>query len=196
MQKIHFWGRHDTHECVTFCTNPYQYQSNSVHRQIRLAKRHYPILRVGTETLVTMKLFVPWILFFLLGLGSSSSDLDCFLDQQECEIHPDNLITTVTEVLTMDQCLGLCQDEFTCVAFTHFGPESYPFRDTCMLFSSCSERRPCQGCTTGSSQSECLCSVKYSSEIDSGNLVGVISAVDEHDCKRKCIVEEMCKVCF
>ena len=176
-------------ECVTVCRNPYQ--SYSVHRQIRLAKRHCPILRV-----VTMKLFVAWILFFLLGLASSSSDLDCFLDQQECEIHPDNLITTVTDVLTMNQCLALCQDEFTCVAFTHFGSESYPFSDTCMLFSSCSERRPCQGCTTGSSQSECLCSIQFSSKIDSGNLVGVISAVDEHDCKRKCIVEEMCKVCF
>ena len=139
---------------------------------------------------VTMKFLV----FLLFELASSSSDLDCFLDHQECEIHPDNLINTVTDVPTMEQCLALCQDEFTCVAFTHFGSQAYPLRESCVMFSSCSERRPCQGCTTGSSQSECLCSINYSSEIDSNNFVGMLSAVDEHDCKRKCIVEEMCKV--
>ena len=87
-----------------------------------------------------MKPFLLWSLLFLES-ASCSSDLDCFLDQQECEIHPDNLITTVTNVSTMDQCLGLCQDELTCVAFTHFGSESYPFRDACMLFSHCKKRR-------------------------------------------------------
>jgi len=141
-----------------------------------------------------MKLFVLFSLLIHLALASSSSDLDCFLDHQECEIYPDNLITTVTDVLTMDQCLALCQDELTCVAFTHFGSESYPLRESCMMFSSCSTRRPCQGCTSGSSQSECLCSIKYSSEIDAGNFVGIISAVDEHECKRRCITEDMCKV--
>ena len=140
-----------------------------------------------------MKLLILSSLLFL-ELVSCSSDLDCFLDHQECEIHQDNLITTVTDVPTMDQCLALCQDEFTCVAFTYFGTEGYPLRESCVMFSSCSMRRPCQGCTTGSSQSECLCSIQYSSEIDSGNFVDMVSAVDEHDCKRKCVVEEKCKV--
>ena len=158
--------------------------------------QYSPILLAGTETRCqTMKLFVLWSLLFL-GFVSCSSDLDCFLDHQECEIHPDNLISTVTDVLTMDQCLALCQDELTCVAFTHFGSESYPLSESCMLFSSCSARRPCQGCTTGSSQSTCLCSVQFSSKINSGNFVGVISVGDENECKRKCITEEMCKVCF
>ena len=141
-----------------------------------------------------MKRFVLWFLFLLFQSVSCSSDLDCFLDHEECEIRPHNLITTVMDVLTMDQCLALCQDEFACVSFTHFGAESYPFRDTCMLFSSCITRRPCQDCTTGSSQSECLCSIQYSSEIDSGNFVGVITAGNEHECKRNCFFEEMCEV--
>ena len=110
-----------------------------------------------------MKLLILSSLLFL-ELVSCSSDLDCFLDHQECEIHEDNLITTVTDVPTMDQCLALCQDEFTCVAFTYFGTEGYPLRESCVMFSACSMRRPCQGCTTGSSQSECLCSIQYSSE--------------------------------
>ena len=115
------------------------------HSQIRLAQQCCPIPRGGTATLVKMKLFLPCsLLLLLLEFASSTSDLDCFLDHQECEIHPDNLITTVTDVLTMDQCLALCQDELTCVAFSHFGIDGYPLSESCMLFSSCSVRRPCQ----------------------------------------------------
>ena len=149
------------------------------------ARQCCPIPCAGTAVRrPRMKLFILSSLLFL-ELVSCSSDLDCFLDHQECEIHEDNLITTVTDVPTMDQCLALCQDEFTCVAFTYFGTEGYPLRESCVMFSDCSIRRPCQGCTTGSSQSECLCSIQYSSEIDSGNFVDMVSAVDEHDCKRK-----------
>ena len=159
--------------------------------QIRLIQRGGRFCPIAV---VIMKLFILWSLSFLELVTSSSSDLDCFLDQQECEIHPDNLITTVTDVLTIHQCLALCQDQFTCVAFTHFGPEGFPLRASCVMFSSCATRRPCLGCTTGSSQSECLCSIHYSSGVDSGNFVDMVSAVDEHDCKRRCIFEEMCKV--
>merc|ERR1712212_1431464 len=102
-----------------------------------------------------------------------NSSLDCILDHERCQIMPsDNVIRTVMGVSIMEKCLELCKAEEhsfgnkDCKAFTHFGAESYPFRNSCILFYTCTKRRPCKGCTTGSSQTECTCSIKYSSVID------------------------------
>merc|ERR1719209_2424563 len=89
--------------------------------------------------------------------ATSSSQIDCFLDEQECQIEADNQIDFFTDVPTSEECAQLCNDDRTCTAFTHFGPASYPLHEACILFSSCRERRPCVDCTTGSNQAVCTC---------------------------------------
>ena len=100
------------------------------------------------------------LLVFLSALldATNSSQIDCFLDEQECQIDADNLIDFVTEVATFEECGQLCNDDSTCTAFTHFGAASYPLDEACFLFSSCRERRPCVDCITGSNQADCTCS--------------------------------------
>ena len=67
--------------------------------------------------------------FFLLLCvclaATTSSQIDCFLDEQECQIDADNLIDFVTEVPTSEECGQLCNDDSTCTAFTYFGADSY-----------------------------------------------------------------------
>ena len=148
-------------------------------------------------------LFLIWVPFVL----SSTSNLDCILDHEQCQINPGhpysrNVIRTVMGVSTMEECLDLCKAEVDdnyglrlCKAFTHFGAESFPFRDSCILFSSCTQRRPCKGCTTGSSQTECSCSIKYASVVDDNNFVHDISvASNELDCKKQCLQNGECRV--
>ena len=96
-------------------------------------------------------------LFPLFPLSTSTSLLDCLVDQQQCEITAGSLIQTFFEVPTFEECSALCEDELTCIAFTHFSESGYPFPHGCLLFSSCRRRVGCEGCSTGSTQSECTC---------------------------------------
>ena len=74
--------------------------------------------------------------------------IDCYVDNQECDISADNLIHTYLGVSTYTEC------QLLCVAFTHFDKDGHPFPEGCLLFSSCKEQRACQNCTTGSSQTD------------------------------------------
>ena len=132
------------------------------------------------------------LLFHLVSTGSGSPHIDCFLDNQECAITPDNLIHTYMGIPTIEECLQLCDDEVTCIAFTHYNSDSLPFHDGCLLFSSCRERRPWQDCTTGSSQTECLCGIPYSGDVNLDNFVDLVSATDEQSCKKECITNSEC----
>ena len=91
------------------------------------------------------------LLVFLPLTSCSKVDLDCIHENEECQIvsekRKDNLLRTVMGVSTLESCLALCKSDQgnlngqKCQAVTHFGAESYPFRDACMLFSHCKKRR-------------------------------------------------------
>jgi len=134
--------------------------------------------------------------FALLLLSSSisaSPQIDCFVDKQECDIRPDNLIQTFLGITSIEECRQLCEDEFTCTAFTHFGSDSRPIQDGCLLFSSCKERRACENCTLGTSQTECTCSISYDGLATSDNFVDLVPGVkDEFACKSLCLNESRC----
>ena len=119
------------------------------------------------------------LLWTLLDFGSTkASNLDCFLDEQECEMRPENHLDTVMGVSKMIECLDLCNEDIRCKAFTHLVKE-----ETCRLFSFCpsTERRPCEDCSTGSSQTECLCGINHQSEVYSaGDFLEMIPGINSH----------------
>ena len=53
-------------------------------------------------------------------------------------------IVTFLGISSIEECRILCEDEVTCIAFTHFGSNSHPIPEGCLLFSSCREQRPCK----------------------------------------------------
>ena len=127
--------------------------------------------------------------------AATSSQIDCFLDEQECQVEADNLIDFFTEIPTSKECAQLCNDDRNCTAFTHFGETSYPLHAACFLFSSCRERRLCTDCITGSNQADCTCSVEYEGYLDETNLVDFIGSVpDELACKKLCASDDQCSV--
>ena len=83
-----------------------------------------------------------FLLFLVFSSSSASPHIDCFLDNQECEITSDNLVHTFMGISAIDECRELCEAEVMCAAFTHYGTDSSPIHDACLLFSSCSETRP------------------------------------------------------
>lgn len=135
------------------------------------------------------------LLLFLFLAVSGSPHIDCFVDNQECKISANNLIHTFLGISSIEECRLLCEDEVTCIAFTHFGSNNHPIPDSCLLFSSCRERTPCENCTTGSSQTECTCSITYAGDVTPDNFVNLIGSVpDELACKKLCITDSRCNL--
>ena len=134
-------------------------------------------------------------MLFLFSRVNSGPQIDCFIDLQECDIREDNLISTFLGIPSTEECQQLCEDELTCTAFTHFGSNSHPIPDSCLLFSACKERRACQSCTTGSSQTECTCSISYAGDVTPDNFVGLVPSVqDELACKELCVFDNRCHI--
>ena len=127
--------------------------------------------------------------------ASANPQIDCFLDNQECEIGSNNLLHTYMGITTMEECTALCEDELLCIAFTHFGIAGNPMGEACLLFSGCASRVPCEECITGSSQTECFCSIDYFGHIDNNNFVDLIGGVEsERDCKIHCVSDSKCEL--
>lgn len=62
----------------------------------------------------------------------------CSSQDAACEIRDDNLVGAVGDVSDPDDCRSACQDNSTsCKYFTYFGPQSFPFTNSCLFFSSC-----------------------------------------------------------
>ena len=137
--------------------------------------------------------FIVLLLFSLSPLTQCL--LDCFIDNEECEIHEGNLVQTIMGISSMTECAGLCEDERYCTTFTFFEAGSHPLNEACLLFSSCPKRKSCQGCVTGSSQDSCTCSVKFDGDITADNFFDIVPDVsDELACKRNCANNANCSI--
>ena len=121
--------------------------------------------------------------------------LDCFIDNEECEIHGDNLIQTFMGITSVAECSQLCQDNSACTTFTFFETDSHPLNEACLLFSTCATRRSCENCVTASSQDSCACSVNFDGDISADNFVDIHPDLpDELTCKRNCAENDKCSI--
>ena len=83
-------------------------------------------------------MYITYLLLALLA-GSTLAGLPSHTCSvaQACEIHQ-NLISALAGVETVAECKQLCTDSKDCNIISHFGPNSSPFHNYCMLFSNCS----------------------------------------------------------
>ena len=94
----------------------------------------------------------------------------CSIKEKSCEIHEENLISSVS-VPDVDECRQFCVHLENCQYFSYLGPNNYPLKNYCLLFSSCQVLENCNDCHTedklckGQKISEGNCGVlKYSCE--------------------------------
>ena len=90
----------------------------------------------------------------------------CWVEEQACLVEGDNLLASIPSVPDVTACRQLCQDTDGCELLSHFGAESFPFREHCLLFSSCGSLHACQNCTTED---------RYCYSTCGANVTGVIS---------------------
>jgi hypothetical protein len=78
-----------------------------------------------------------------------------------------------------------------CVFYTYFGPTSFPFADTCILYSTCKNLESCTDCKT-----EDIFCIFCSAPVEGGlgeNLVGVLDdTAEESVCEASCLSEDAC----
>ena len=117
----------------------------------------------------------------------------CFVNNVKCDISEDTLIDVYLET-TWQECSVLCQDEKKCSAFNFFGPESnFHPRNSCLLFSACFKKSPCNDCVIGTNQDDCTCSIGFYGEIDESNFIDMAASVpDEVACKNLCSKTTQC----
>ena len=74
--------------------------------------------------------------------------LNCYhaIEGQVCETNEDDLIETISNVETIEQCRNLCHSNPNCVFFNYFGSNSFPFDKLCMILSSCNSLFECEDC--------------------------------------------------
>ena len=124
-------------------------------------------------------------------------EANCSVEGEACDVGKKNLLTSYAGVETVRECEALCADNLDCEFITHFGPDSFPFRNYCMLFSECGRLTECQDCTT-STTSEELCFPPFCSSKLEGplkeNVLEIIPGVeDERSCKAACRNQSECK---
>ena len=78
--------------------------------------------------------------FFFTDPGFSLQALlegSYYMEGEDCKVDGDNIISIPHNIPTLEQCRQLCYDEELCLFFSYFGDGSFPFTETCMMFSTC-----------------------------------------------------------
>ena len=92
----------------------------------------------------------------ILHLATAHENITCFQDGQECELSDQNLVETAI-VTNWQECSLLCLNSTECYAFTFFGQNSdFLPHNSCLLFSSCRTKLPCNDCVIGKPQVKAL----------------------------------------
>jgi len=71
----------------------------------------------------------------------------CHVEDLMCSMH-ENTLSTLPGVASIEDCRGACNDQPECAFLTYFAADSFPFSETCFLFSACDEVLDCMACTT------------------------------------------------
>ena len=114
------------------------------------------------------------------------------MNDMTCEID-ENFIGIGDNILSAEDCKQECHNNSTgCKAYSFYGPNGAPFRNTCLLFSGCMELSPVEDCVS----EEIECSTSFCSAFVEGtlgdNIIDIKPLVSETACEEACEVEEHC----
>jgi len=91
----------------------------------------------------------PLVIWFIvlpdLAFGQFPNN-PCHIEGQVCEANEDNLVKTISNVETKEECRYLCYNNANCLVFNYFGANSFPFNKLCLILSSCDTLFECEDC--------------------------------------------------
>ena len=116
----------------------------------------------------------------------------CSVEKRMCKIHEDNFISSMSAI-EVEKCRQLCFDLDNCMYFSHFGPDSYPINNYCMLFSSCPVLGNCEDCYTEDKLCHGSCGRNVETPLEDNVIEFIPDVVLEHSCKTLCLDNAKCK---
>ena len=143
------------------------------------------------------------IILFLLfvscckGFQSSAvqqlnSPASCSSNGMECEYNESNLIDSISQVHSEEECRKICEDQTECEFITYFNASANPFSNICRLFKTCDNTVTCNNCVTQNMDCYRTCGSNFVGHMDE-NIIDMIDNIkSELDCKRLCSETEQC----
>ena len=127
---------------------------------------------------------------FLEPFENSSLDT-CSVEKRSCQIHEDNLMNSLSGI-EVEECRQPCFDLNDCKYFSYFGPENYPLKNYCMLYSSCSLLESCEDCYTEDKLCHGSCGRNIESTLEANVIEFKPDVLLEHSCKILCLDRTAC----
>ena len=152
-------------------------------------------MRQNCTVMEKLGLAVALVIFPIIAIEAQLPNGLCVLEDAACEFEETNLVGIVDGITSPEECAETCKNSSPgCEIYTHFGPNSFPFVNTCLLFNGCEKLNECDGCFT--EDIECtpiFCDGPVEGTLGD-NLIQVLPETeDEPLCKDACDSEEECK---
>ena len=132
----------------------------------------------------------------LLLLVSYSNGLQsqpaCSNEGVECEYDKTNLIDSVSQVHTEEECRQICEDQQECDFITYFNASAYPFSNICLIFKTCDNTVECTNCITQNMDCYRTCGDNIVGHMDANIIDMVANTQSELDCKKLCSETDKC----
>ena len=127
-----------------------------------------------------------------LAALANDSPVTCASDNIACDALEDNIMDSIGGVATIEECRQLCLDNDGCQFLTYFGQDSFPFKETCNLFSSCKQTHPCTDCVSETRDCYQVCGTNVVGVIDGNLLASYVDVENEAECRNHCRATSNC----
>jgi len=118
----------------------------------------------------------------------------CSEEGMECDYDENNLIDSVAQVYSDEECRQICEDQLDCEYITYFNASAKPFSNFCLMFKSCENTTECTNCVTQNMDCYRTCGANVVGRMDE-NIIDVVANIkSELDCKLLCSGTANCKL--
>ena len=132
-------------------------------------------------------------LFLLVTFANGlQSPLACSTEGMECAYDENNLIDSVSQVYSDEECRQICEDKLDCDYITYFNASAKPFSNICLLFKNCEKVLfACTNCVTQNMDCFRTCGENLFGHMDE-NIIDMLAEKSELDCKNTCSKTDKC----
>ena len=144
---------------------------------------HFP-LRIANMKELGLRV-LPLILLVAYSNGLQSPPT-CSSEGVECQYSDNNLIDSVSQVHSEEECRLICEDQQRCNFITFFNASSIPFSNFCRLFNTCENTEECENCVTQNLDCYRTCGYNFVGHMDENIIDTINNTKSELDCKMLC----------
>ena len=110
----------------------------------------------------------------------------CSTEGIECDYDESNLIDSVSQVYSEEECRQICEDKLDCDYITYFNASAKPLSNICRIFKTCENTVNCTNCVTQNMDCYRTCGANVVGHMDE-NIIDMIDNINwERDCQKLC----------